>query len=117
MMVYINAFLFCGTICMLGQILYDNTKWTAGHITSLFVVIGAFLDTFSIYDWFLDIAGMGASLPITSFGHSLIHGALAQAEKQGILGIALGMFDLTAAGITRAILAAFFVALFARPKS
>ena len=27
MMVYINAFLFCGTICMLGQILYDNTKW------------------------------------------------------------------------------------------
>ena len=67
MMVYINAFLFCGTICMLGQILYDNTKWTAGHITSLFVVIGAFLDTFSIYDWFLDIAGMGASLPITSF--------------------------------------------------
>ena len=113
MMVYINAFLFCGTICMLGQILYDNTKWTAGHITSLFVVIGAFLDTFSI----LDIAGMGASLPITSFGHSLIHGALAQAEKQGILGIALGMFDLTAAGITSAILAAFFVALFARPKS
>ena len=102
---------------MLNVSYTDNTKWTAGHITSLFVVIGAFLDTFSIYDWFLDIAGMGASLPITSFGHSLIHGALAQAEKQGILGIALGMFDLTAAGITSAILAAFFVALFARPKS
>ena len=32
---------------------------------------------------------------------------MAQAEKQGILGIALGMFDLTAAGITSAILAAF----------
>lgn len=102
---------------MLGQIIYDNTKWTAGHITSLFVVIGAFLDTFGIYDWLLKVAGMGASLPITSFGHSLIHGALAQAEKQGVLGIALGMFDLTAAGITCAVLAAFFVAILCKPKA
>ena len=43
-MVYIYAFLTCGTLCLAGQLIYDNTKLTAGHITSLFVVIGAALD-------------------------------------------------------------------------
>ena len=111
------AFVTCGSICLLGQIIYDNTKWTAGHITSFFVVIGAALDTFGLYDRLLEVAKMGASLPITSFGHSLIHGALAQAQKDGILGIALGMFDLTAAGITSAILFAFLAAPLFRPRA
>ena len=47
-MVYINSFLFCGLICLIGQIILDNTKLSAGHITSIFVVVGAFLDIFSI---------------------------------------------------------------------
>ena len=49
-MIYLYSFLFCGFVSMMGQIILDNTKLTAGHITSLFVVIGAFLDSFSIYD-------------------------------------------------------------------
>ena len=49
-MIYLNAFLFAGFICMLGQIILDNTKLTPGHITSIFVVLGALLDTFNIYD-------------------------------------------------------------------
>lgn len=116
-MTYLMAFITCGSICLLGQLIYDNSKWTAGHITSLFVVIGAALDTFGLYDKLLEIGKMGASLPITSFGHSLIHGALAQAQKDGVLGIALGMFDLTAAGITSAILFAFLAALLFRPAA
>lgn len=116
-MIYVYAFLTCGTICLIGQLIYDNTKFMAGHITSLFVVIGAALDTFGLYDMLLDVAGMGASIPITSFGHSLIHGALAKAHETGILGILLGMFDLTAAGITSAILFAFLTSLVCRPKS
>lgn len=116
-MIYLNAFLVCGAISLAGQLIYDHTKLTAGHITSLFVVIGAALDTFGWYDRLLKFAGMGASLPITSFGHSLIHGALAKAQQEGIMGILLGMFDLTAAGITSAILFAFLVALIFKPKS
>ena len=34
----LNAFLCCGAICALGQLIYEQTKLTAGHITSLFVV-------------------------------------------------------------------------------
>jgi len=116
-MMIVNAFLVCGAISLLGQLIYDNTKLTAGHITSLFVVIGAALDTFSLYDKLIEFAGAGASLPITSFGHSLIHGALAAAQEQGIMGILLGMFDLTAAGITAAILFAFLAAVIFKPRT
>lgn len=116
-MMFLNAFLVCGGISLLGQFIYDNTKLTAGHITSSFVVLGAALDTFGLYDKLIDFAGAGASLPITSFGHSLIHGALAAAEEKGIMGILLGMFDLTAAGITSAILFAFLAAVIFKPKT
>ncbi|MEG0841267.1 MAG: stage V sporulation protein AE [Erysipelotrichaceae bacterium] len=116
-MIMINAFLFCGTLSLIGQLIYDNTKLTPGHITSMFVVAGAAFDTFGIYDNFLKWAGAGASIPITSFGHSLIHGALAGAHENGIIGILLGMFDLTAAGITCAILFAFLTALIFKAKN
>ncbi len=116
-MMFVNAFLVCGGISLLGQLIYDNSKLTAGHITSLFVVLGAALDTFGLYDKLIDFAGAGASLPITSFGHSLIHGALTAAQEQGIMGILLGMFDLTAAGITSAILFAFLAAIIFKPKT
>ena len=40
----IYSFLFCGLICVIGQIILDNTKLTAGHITSLLVVVGSVLE-------------------------------------------------------------------------
>lgn len=116
-MILIKAFLVCGSICLLGQLIYDHSKLTAGHITSIFVVLGAALDTFGLYDKLIEFAGMGASLPITSFGHSLIHGALEAAQQDGLMGILLGMFSLTAAGITSAILFAFFAALIFKPRT
>ena len=48
-MIYLNAFLFAGFICMLGQIILDNSKLTPGHITSIFTVVGALLSFFGIY--------------------------------------------------------------------
>jgi stage V sporulation protein AE len=106
-MIYIYSFLFCGLVCLIGQLILDNTKLTAGHITSLFVVIGAFLDTFGIYDKIIMYVGGGAMVPITSFGHSLIHGALEKAQDFGLIGLLMGMFDLTATGITAAIIFTF----------
>ena len=116
-MIYLNAFLFCGFICMLGQIILDKTNLTPGHITSLFVVIGSFLDLFHIYDKIIEIFHAGALIPITSFGHSLMHGAMAATEEYGIFGIAMGIFDLTAAGISAAILFSFLIAIIFKPKS
>ncbi len=115
-MIYLYSFLFCGTVCLIGQLILDNTKLSAGHITALFVVIGAFLDTFAIYDKIISIVGAGALVPITSFGHSLIHGALQKANDFGIIGLLMGMFDLTATGITAAIIFTFIFSLFFSSK-
>ncbi|CCZ60459.1 MAG: SpoVA/SpoVAEb family sporulation membrane protein [Bacilli bacterium] len=111
-MIYVYSFIFCGLICLIGQIILDNTKLSAGHITSIFVVVGAFLDSFSLYDKIISVVGGGALVPITSFGHSLIHGALEKAQDFGVIGLLMGMFDLTASGITSAIIFTFIFSLF-----
>ncbi len=113
---YLHAFLFAGFVCLLGQIILDNTKLTAGHVTTIFVVLGAFLDIFSIYDKFVLWAGGGALVPITSFGHLLIHGAIEKAQDFGLIGLAMGMFDLTSSGIISAIVISFFLSFIFEPK-
>ena len=110
-MIYVYSFIFCGLICLIGQIILDNTKLSAGHITSIFVVVGAFLDSFSLYDKIISVVGGGALVPITSFGHSLIHGALEKAQDFGVIGLLMGMFDLTASGITSAIIFTFIFSI------
>ena len=116
-MIYLYSFLFAGFVCLIAQLILDNTKLSAGHITSLFVVIGSFLDIFNIYDKIVLYVGGGALVPITSFGHLLIHGALDKAADFGVVGIVMGMFDLTASGISAAIIFTFFLCLFFKPKN
>ena len=115
-MIYVNSFLFAGFVCLLGQVILDNTKLTPGHVTTLFVVIGTFLDMFGFYDKIILWGGGGALVPITSFGHLLIHGALARASDIGIMGLAMGMFDLTSTGIIAAIVFSFVFALIFKPR-
>ncbi len=115
-MIFINAFLVGGLICVIGQILLDNTKLLPVHITAIFVAVGTLLDTFNIYDKIVNFAGAGASVPITSFGHSLSHGAYEGAVENGLIGLGAGMFDLTASGITSAILFSFIFAILLKPR-
>lgn len=115
-MIYLNSFIFCGVICLIGQIILDNTKLTPGHVTTLFVVIGTFLDIFNIYDKIVLWAGGGALVPITSFGHLLIHGALSTVSNYGLMGLFMGMFDLTSSGIVAAIVFSFIFSLVFKPR-
>ena len=115
-MIYLNSFIFVGLISMIGQIILDNTKLTPGHITSMFVVAGVILDTFSFYDEIVAIVGPGAMVPITSFGHSLVHGAMAKANEVGFIGIFSGIFDLVAAGISSVVFFTFVFSILFKPK-
>ena len=115
-MTYLNAFIFCGLVCLIGQIILDNTKLTPAHITTMFVVIGCFLDVFNIYDKFVLWAGGGALVPITSFGHLLMHGAMNAVNNFGVMGLFMGMFDLTSSGIVAAIVFSFVLSLIFQPK-
>lgn len=115
-MIYFNAFIVCGLICVIGQLIYDLTSFTAGHITSMFVVIGALMDFFDLYDKLIVFAGAGALLPITSFGHTLMHATMQGITENGFLGMVSNMLSNTSAGITTAITCAFLIALVFKPK-
>ncbi|MGM9985999.1 MAG: stage V sporulation protein AE [Bacillaceae bacterium] len=115
-MEYIYAFIVGGLICVIGQLLFDVAKLTPAHVTAIFVVSGAILDGFGLYDKLIEFAGAGATVPITSFGHSLLHGAMKEAEQHGFIGIGMGIFSLTSAGISAAIVFSFFAALIFKPK-
>ena len=110
------AFIFGGVICLIAQIIYDNTKLSSGHITSLFVSIGALLEFFNLYDLIIEKCGVGASLPILSFGHSLMHASLIGVKEEGIIGIFKNIFDLTSSGISFVILLAVIICIFFKPK-
>ncbi|MFC7320754.1 stage V sporulation protein AE [Halobacillus campisalis] len=115
-MTFLWAFLVGGGICVIGQLLLDVAKLTPAHVMSSFVVAGAVLDAFDLYDNLIEFAGAGATVPITSFGHSLLHGAMEEADKHGVIGVAVGMFGLTSAGIASAILFGFIMAVIFKPK-
>ncbi|WP_202079938.1 stage V sporulation protein AE [Caldalkalibacillus salinus] len=110
------AFVVGGFICMIGQVMLDVLKLTPAHTMSALVVSGALLDGFGLYERLIDFAGAGATVPITSFGNSLVHGAMAEAEQNGIVGIITGIFEVTSAGISSAIVFSFIAALIFRPK-
>lgn len=100
---FISAFIVGGLICVFAQLLLDVGKLTPAHTLCILVVIGAILGGFGWYDRLIDFAGAGATVPIVSFGNSLVNGALNEAEKHGIVGVITGMFEITSAGISAAV--------------
>ncbi|MET3504539.1 stage V sporulation protein AE [Halalkalibacter oceani] len=111
-----TAFIVGGLICVVGQILMDVMKLTPAHTMSTLVVAGALLDGFGLYEPLVDFAGAGATVPITSFGNSLVHGAMAEAEQTGLIGVITGIFEVTSAGISAAIIFGFLASLVFKPK-
>ncbi len=110
------AFVIGGAICVLGQICLDGFKLTPAHTMVLLVVAGAVVDGLGLYDPFIRFAGAGATVPITSFGNALVHGALEEAKRDGWVGVITGIFEVTSAGISAAIIFSFIASLFFKPK-
>ena len=104
----IKSFLFTGIICMIAQIIKDNTKLTSGHITSIFVVLGAILSFFNIYDKLIKTFGAGANVVIMSFGNSLY--------KAGIEYGLLNQLKNVSIGITLSIIMGFVVTIIFKVK-
>ncbi|MDP4272532.1 MAG: SpoVA/SpoVAEb family sporulation membrane protein, partial [Bacteroidota bacterium] len=71
---------------------------------------------FGVYDDLVQFAGAGASVPISSFGNQLVKGALQEAQKTGLVGVLTGIFKITSAGISAAIIFGFLSALLFKPK-
>ncbi|MCR8982764.1 stage V sporulation protein AE [Brevibacillus laterosporus] len=117
MSIFIWAFIVGGIICVIGQLLMDVAKLTPAHTMSTLVVAGAIMDGLGWYEPLIKWAGAGVTVPITSFGNALVHGAMAEMERDGIVGIITGIFEVTSAGISAAIIFGFLGALVFKPKS
>lgn len=110
-MTFFWAFVVGGFISVIGQLLMDLSNLTPAHVMVILVVSGAVLDGLGLYEPLIQVAGAGASVPITSFGNALVHGALAEAKMHGVIGIITGIFEVTSAGISAAIIFSFLAAV------
>lgn len=115
-MIFLYAFIVGGIICVIGQLMFDVLKLSPGHTLTTLVVIGAILGGLDWYDPLVHFAGAGATVPITSFGNSLVKGALAEVEKHGLIGAITGIFEVTSAGISAAIVFGVIASLIFKPK-
>jgi stage V sporulation protein AE len=114
---FIWAFIIGGAICVIGQIMMDVFRLTPAHTMTTLVVVGTVLGGLGLYDPLVKFAGAGASVPISSFGNSLVKGALSEAERHGIIGVLTGIFEITSSGVSAAIIFGFMAALLFRPKA
>ncbi len=115
-MIFLNAFLLSGFICMIGQIILDNTKLTPGHVTSIFTVLGAVLSFFGIYQKLISFAGAGATVVISNFGHLLYQAGIEGFRQFGVLGFFSGLLVKSSAAIVSAIIFSFIFTLIFKPK-
>ncbi|SDW90109.1 stage V sporulation protein AE [Paenibacillus sp. CF384] len=115
-MIYLWAFIVGGAICVIGQLMFDIAKLTPAHTMATLVVAGAVVDGVGLYEPLVKFAGAGATVPITSFGNALVHGAVTEYQTDGWIGIITGIFSITSAGISAAIIFSFLAALAVRPK-
>lgn len=115
-MTYLYAFLFSGLICAVAQIILDNTKLTAGHITSLFTVVGAILSFLGIYPFLIEKCGAGAIILIMNFGHALYTGGIQGYESMGWIGIFTELLCKSSLAIVSAVIFSFVFAVIFKPK-
>lgn len=116
MKTWIMAFIVGGLLCVIAQILIDKTKLTPARILVTYVVSGVALTAIGLYQPLIDLAGAGASVPLTGFGYSLAKGVEKAVDEQGLIGALVGGLTGTAAGITTALMCAVGAALFAKSK-
>ena len=114
---FLYAFIIGGAICVVGQILIDLTDLTPAKILVCFVVLGVALEAFSLYQPLVNLAGCGATVPLTGFGYTLAKGTREAIEADGWLGIFTGPLSSGAAGISTALVSGLAVALVTKPKS
>ena len=114
---YLKAFLVGGFICAIGQVLIDKTKLTPARILVSFVIAGAILELFGLYEPLVDFAGCGATVPISGFGYTMCKGVREAVAESGFTGILTGGLTAAAGGIAAAIITGFLASIIFKSKS
>ncbi len=113
---FAKAFVVGGLICMIAQIVINFTDLTAGKILVIFMLAGVALQGLGLYQYLVDFAGAGATVPISGFGYLLANGAIRGAQK-GLFGAFTGALSAASAGISAAVIFSFLMAIIFKSRS
>ena len=112
----IKSFVVGGIICIIGQVLIDKTKLTPARILVIFVTTGCILGGLGWYQYLVNFAGCGATVPLTGFGNLLAKGAIEEVKNIGIIGAFTGGIKAAAGGISAAVFFGYIASLISKPK-
>ena len=113
---FLKAFLVGGAICMIAQIVINFTDLTAGKILVIFMLSGVVLQGLGLYQYLVEFAGAGATVPISGFGYLLANGAIKGAQK-GLFGAFTGALSSASAGVSAAVVFSFLMAMIFKSRS
>ena len=114
---YLNAFLFGGALCAVGQIFIDKTQLTPARILTGYVVAGVILSAVGLYEPLAQWGGAGAAVPLTGFGHLLAKGVKKAVAIDGWLGVLTGGLTAAAGGVAAAVFFGALAAAIFKPNS
>lgn len=108
---YCWVFLVGGLLCVIAQILIDKTKMTPARILVLYVTSGVILGAVGLYKPLVELAGAGATVPLTGFGYLIAKGVREAVLERGLIGALTGGFAAAAAGTAAALCFGYLAAL------
>ena len=108
------AFLLGGILCVVAQILIDKTKLTPARILVSYVVAGVLLGAIGIYRPLAELAGAGATTPLTGFGYLIYKGVREAVDQRGLIGAFTGGLTAAAGGTAAALVFGLIAAAICR---
>lgn len=113
---FMKAFVVGGAICVIAQIIINFTDFSAGKILVFFMLGGAVLQAFGLYQYLVDFAGAGATVPISGFGYLLAKGGI-EGAREGLFAAITNPLMAASAGVTAAVIFSFIMALLFRSRT
>ncbi len=114
----IKAFLFGGSICTIGQLLFAlyeplnlGEELTGSAVSVTLIFIGVLLTGLNIYPKLAKHAGAGTIVPITGFANSVASPAI-EAKTEGlVMGVGAKIFTIAGPVIVYGVVSAFVAGL------
>lgn len=110
----IKAFLFGGTICTIGQLLFSvyeplgmSEELTASAVSVTLIFIGVLLTGLNIYPKLAKHAGAGTIVPITGFANSVASPAIEAKTEGMVMGVGAKLFTIAGPVIVYGVVSAF----------
>ena len=117
LLMYLKVILVGGAICTLAELIVIRTKITPARILVIFLMVGAILGGFGLYNYVVEWAGAGATVPILGFGNTLANGAIVAVKTDGFFGALSGGLIAASSGVAVSIGLSYLVSFFVCSKT